>query len=78
MVEWSKSSILRSWMRKFVGSNPGEENRLSFVVLKNRMKEFDGICDTSRNKRRFESTFFDWWSHLTILFDINIVIEIRI
>ena len=29
-----------------------------------------------RNKRRFESTFFDWWSHLTILI-FNIVIEIR-
>ena len=41
----------RSWMRKIVGSNPGEGNHLSFVVS-NRMEEFDGICDSRLKDRQ--------------------------
>ena len=44
VAERSKASVLRSWMRKVVGSNPGEGNRLSFVVSKDRMKGSNAIC----------------------------------
>ena len=38
VAEWSEASVLRSWMRKVVGSNLGEGNHLSFVVSKDQMK----------------------------------------
>ena len=60
--------LVFTWMRKVVGSNPGKGNRLSFVVskmeCKDRMKgpnERTMVCGlrSSRNKRSFESIFFE-------------------
>ena len=51
-----------------------QDVHFSFVVS-NRMEEFDGICD-SRNKRSFESTFFEWMdATATPLFEILICLK---
>ena len=50
-----------------------QDVRFSFVVS-NRMEEFDGICD-SRNKRSFESTFFECVAPSTNIININVMNE---
>ena len=56
VAERSKASVLRSWMRKVVGSNPGEGNRLSFVVSKDRMKGSNGRIECDLRSAIFRGT----------------------
>ena len=75
VAEQSKASVLRSWKRKVVGSNPGDPNltiifllEIGSISLGRCKKETDSrrtgmttimTINNDNNKRRFESTFFN-------------------
>ena len=73
-----------AWMRKVMGSNPGEGNRLFFCVeglnVKDRMKGSNERikCNLRGAKESFESTFFEW-RHLlkNIAIYINVMIKMK-